>query len=416
MKTHPIMRFAALIVLSFMCAFGPATATAQETSGLSDDELETLNSAMADAEKRRGALVEKAEKIGQEIDALTKRMISLAKEIQDQETSLTRVELELTILEEDLEEQRIALQAKRDDLSSALAAMQKLSRQPASLVFLRPVSAKETSQSAALLSGVVPALNEQAAMISSDLASMRALKTRLETTQATYRVQLAALDDSRSDLEGARQQRKAQKQQLSAQAKKEAERIAALAGKAKTLKGLLARLRQERVRIAGTPRPIPRPAAPPPHAVKKPAPLFSQSRGQMPLPVRGEVIADYGKRYDGQKSAGLWIAARPLAQVVAPYDGQVVFADTFRSYGRLLIIEHSEGYHSVIAGLERADVEVGQYIVSGEPIGIMGSNARQAGVPNNPLGLPVLYMELQRNGRPINPGPWLVAKLESTSR
>lgn len=409
------MRFAPLCISAFLAlSFG--TASAQDDTALSKEELETLNTAMQSAEKRRDALVQKAAKVGEEIDALTQQMISLAKEIQNQETSLTRVEMELTVLEEELEEQRIALEAKRSDLSSALAAMQKLSRQPASLVFLRPVSAKETSQSAALLSGVVPALNEQAAMISSDLASMRALKTRLETTQATYRVQLAALDDNRSDLETARTKRKAQKQQLSAQAKQEAQRIAALAGKAKTLKGLLSRLREERVRIAGTPRPIPRPAAPPPHAVKKPAPLFSQSRGQMPLPVRGQVIADYGKRFDGQKSSGLWIAARPLAQVVAPYDGQVVFADTFRSYGRLLIIEHSEGYHSVIAGLERADVEVGQYIVSGEPIGIMGSNARQASVPNNPLGLPVLYIELQRNGRPINPEPWLTANLESTSR
>lgn len=382
----------------------------------SQEDLQTLEQAMKAANERQKTLESEAKKVGSEIDALTSKMIALAKEIQDQETSLTRVEIELEALEEDLDEQREALAAKRGDLSSTLAAMQKLSRQPTSLLFLRPVSAKETSQSAALLSGVVPVLNEQAAVIRSDLITMQNLKTRLETTQATYEVQLAALDDSRIELEDARGERQARRRTLSAEAKAEAKRVAQLAGKAKTLEGLLARLRKERTRINAVARPIPRPTAPPAYAVKQPAPLFTDARGQMPLPVRGQVLASYGKRYDGQKSAGLWIAARPNAQVIAPYDGQVVFADRFRSYGRLLIIEHSEGYHSVIAGLERADVDVGQYIVSGEPIGIMGDSKRQFSVPNNPLGLPVLYLELQRNGKPEDPSPWLTAKLESTSR
>lgn len=409
-----MVRGALLCVVVYILLSGGVTAQNEET--LSNDDLSTLEAAMAAANKRRTALEREAQTLGEEINALTQKMITLAKEIQDQETALTRVELELEVLEEDLVAQRIALQAKRKDLATTLSAMQKLSRQPTSLVFLRPVSAKKTTQSAALLAGVVPVLDEQAAMISSDIATMRSVKTQLETTQATYKVQLAALDDSRLTMEETRAQRQTRKRTLSAEAKAEVQRIASLAGEAKTLEGLLKRLREERLKVAGTPRPKPRPAAPPPHAVKKPAPLFSQSRGQIPLPVRGQVIGDYGKRYDGQKSAGLWIAARPNAQVIAPYDGQVVFAEKFRSYGRLLIIEHSEGYHSVIAGLERADVDVGQFIVSGEPIGIMGNTARQAAVPNNPLGMPVLYLELQRNGRSINPAPWLTANLESTSR
>lgn len=392
------------------------SALAQSADEPPASELQTIAQQMEAAKQRREKLEKQAQALSQEIEGLTQKMIALAKDIQDQETSLTRVELELEVLEENLEDQRTALQAKRADLATTLGAMQKLSRQPTSLVFLKPVSAKKTSQSAALLAGVVPVLDEQAAIISSDLAIMKSVKTQLETKRATYKVQLAALDDNRLALEDARTLRQSRKRTLSAEAQAEAERIAALAGEAKTLEGLLKRLREERLKVAGTPRPKPRPAAPPAYAVKKPVPLFSQSRGQIPLPVRGQVIGDYGKRYDGQKSAGLWIAARPSAQVIAPYDGQVVFADKFRSYGRLLIIEHSEGYHSVIAGLERADVKVGQFIVSGEPIGIMGTAARQVRVPNNPLGMPVLYLELQRNGRSINPAPWLTANLESTSR
>ncbi|MEM7570605.1 MAG: peptidoglycan DD-metalloendopeptidase family protein [Pseudomonadota bacterium] len=379
-------------------------------------DLVSIEEAMKAAKKRRAQLEEEARKISEEIDALTQKMVKLAKEIQSQESALGRVELELDALEDELEEQRSALETKRKDLGQTLAAMQKLSRQPSSLVFLRPVSAQETGRSAALLSSVVPVLNEQAALIRSDLATLKVIKTRLETTKGTYQVQLAALSDSRRDLEDAQDKRKARRKQLSADAQAEAERIAKLAGEAKTLGGLLDKLREERAKVAAAPRPVPKPAAPPSYAFQKPKQLFSESRGQMPLPVSGTIVGAYGKPFDGVKSQGLWVAARPNAQVIAPYDGQVVFANTFRSYGRLLIIEHSEGYHSVIAGLKRSDVRVGQYVVSGEPIGLMGDQRAQRPIPNNPLGLPLLYLELQRNGRSLDPSPWLLASLETSSR
>ncbi|MGD1956600.1 MAG: murein hydrolase activator EnvC family protein [Sphingomonadales bacterium] len=407
------MRRHFLVILMIAGVLLPMPALSQD---ISQENLRSIEAEMERARERRRAMETEAKAIQGEIDSLTERLISMAREVQNQETALSRVELELSVLEEDLAKQRAALDIKRGDLSKTLAAMQKLSRQPSSLVFLRPVSVEETGRSAALLSAVVPVLNEQAALIRDELATMQVLKTRLETTQATYRVQLSALQDNRAALETTQNERKKRRAALSAQAQAEAKRIAQLAAEAKTLGGLLDRLRLEKEQLAAAPRPKPRPSAPPSYAIKKPAPLFSQSRGQMPLPVRGTVIGAYGKPYDGSKSQGLWVAARPNAQVVAPYDGQVVFADVFRSYGRLLIIEHSEGYHSVIAGLARSDVGVGQYVVSGEPIGVMGTRARQLGVPNNPLGLPVLYLELQRNGRSLDPSPWLMASLENSSR
>jgi murein hydrolase activator len=74
----------------------------------------------------------------------------------------------------------------------------------------------------------------------------------------------------------------------------------------------------------------------------------------------------------------------------------VVFAGPFRGYGQLLIIEHSEGYHSLMAGMGRIDTSVGARVLAGEPIGAMAED-----------GTPSLYVELRRDGQPINPLPWL---------
>lgn len=133
---------------------------------------------------------------------------------------------------------------------------------------------------------------------------------------------------------------------------------------------------------------------------------FSQGQGQMPFPARGRIITRYGQTNDvGVVNKGLEIATRKGAQVIAPFDGQVAFAGLFRGYGLLLIIEHSEGYHTLLAGMARIDATVGQRLTSGEPVGIMAQDEAK----------PMLYVELRRNGQPVNPLPWLTAQKRRVS-
>ena len=96
----------------------------------------------------------------------------------------------------------------------------------------------------------------------------------------------------------------------------------------------------------------------------------------------------------------------PATEVVAPLAGTVVFAGPFKGYGKLLIIKHGRGYHTLLAGLARIEARVGDKLLSGEPIGAM---ATQAGIANQ------LYLELRHSGRPINPLPWLAANNDKVS-
>lgn len=133
---------------------------------------------------------------------------------------------------------------------------------------------------------------------------------------------------------------------------------------------------------------------------------FSAGQGHMPFPARGKIVTRYGQNNElGVASKGLSIITRQGAQVVSPYDGQVAFAGPFRGYGLLLIIEHSEGYHTLLAGMARIDAQVGQRLLAGEPVGIMGQDEAK----------PTLYVELRRNGQPVNPLPWLTAQKSKVS-
>ena len=79
------------------------------------------------------------------------------------------------------------------------------------------------------------------------------------------------------------------------------------------------------------------------------------------------------------------------------------FAGQFRSYGRLLIINAGDGYYLVLAGLDQTSVEVGQFVLAGEPVGSMGE--KSAGPPGSD-GDPTLYVEFKKDGGSIDPEPW----------
>ena len=117
-----------------------------------------------------------------------------------------------------------------------------------------------------------------------------------------------------------------------------------------------------------------------------------------------ELVAARGRDFDsvqpgaGPGGGGMMIAALPGQPVAAPKDGRIVFADAFKSYGLLLIIEHESEYHTLLWGFSRLRVGVGDKVHGGEVVGVMDVID---GLP------PRLGVELRRRGRPIDPLPWL---------
>ncbi|MFQ5346949.1 MAG: murein hydrolase activator EnvC family protein, partial [Rhodothalassiaceae bacterium] len=143
---------------------------------------------------------------------------------------------------------------------------------------------------------------------------------------------------------------------------------------------------------------------------------FAAARGSLPLPVRGALVKEFGEQSGALHERGITIAALPGAQVVAPYDGRVVFAGPFRGYGQLLIISHGGGYHTLLAGMARIYATVGQWVLAGEPVGEMAAGDARAAVVAGGAGAtagttPKLYVELRQGGEPVDPLPWLAAGL-----
>ena len=144
--------------------------------------------------------------------------------------------------------------------------------------------------------------------------------------------------------------------------------------------------------------------------VKSDSIAFASAKGLLAFPVNGAKIRDFGGS-DGAGGAekGISLATRPGAQVTTPCDGWVVYAGPFRSYGQLLILNAGGGYHVLIAGMERISVNIGQFVLTGEPVATMGSTSQVASILATNASQPVLYVEFRKDGTPIDPGPWWAA-------
>jgi murein hydrolase activator len=138
----------------------------------------------------------------------------------------------------------------------------------------------------------------------------------------------------------------------------------------------------------------------------KPAIPFDKAKGSLPMPCAGKKIKAFGARDEaGGKSEGVMVESRNEAQVISPSDGWVIYSGQFRSYGQLLIINAGGGYHILLAGMDQIYTSVGQFVLAGEPVAVMGKAAPDTANGTQLRG-PALYIEFRKDARPVDPDPW----------
>jgi septal ring factor EnvC (AmiA/AmiB activator) len=380
------MRVVSLALLAFLSVAG--TATAQEVPAPGPlQQLQELERALELSRQRQQELARQAARLAQELGTLRAQLVIAAEAVQVQEARITAITTRLEVLRVEEAARSEALVREHRDLAQVLASLARLSRQPPATMVAGDGAALDLVRSSLLLAAVVPGLQERARDAVHDLQTIRALRIAIDEEQAGLADARAQRENERKRLAVLLEQKGAEQARTQTQANTERDRIGRMAAEAQDLRELLGRLDAEPGLNAG-----------PPEGTRP----FAQARGRLPLPARGKVIRSWGDIDPlGFPARGLTVEIVADAQVVAPYDGRIVFADAFRSYGQLLIISHGGGYHTLIAGLYRIDGQVGQWLLAGEPVG-------QASHGEN--GKSTLYVELRRNGEPINPLPWLAAR------
>ena len=377
------------LVLATGLAVSSFSLAAQNNPASAKSELSRVTSQIKQAEKEHKTLREKVKTVQKEILDVRRKMVAAASSIQEQEESLDRLEQKLAEFEAQQSLMKKRLEVRKAQRMRVLAALQSLAFKPTEALIAQPLAPQDTLRSALLLREAVPQLEYSTEGLRKDLTKIASLTTAIRAQYAQIKTMTQRLNEKRRGM-NVLIKKKSQLQTAfaseSARAKTRAENLARQAG---NLKELLAKLEADSKRRSGGSK-----------KSEIPTGAFMAARGRIPYPVKGTIVKKYGEQIEaGITSKGITIRTRPNAQVISPYDGTVLFAGPFRGYGQLLIIEHGDGFHTLLAGIGRLDTSVGQSLLAGEPVGIMVAQSK-----------PTLYIELRKNGQPVNPAGWLHRK------
>ena len=416
-----------------LCLVLPASALAESNAGdvAEPGDLKKIETQLEKARERQKQFEAQSQAMAGEISSLREKLIQTAASVQKREEAVTGSEDRLKGLKAAEAVVAAQLERRRADMADLLAALTTLDRHPPPALAVRPDDALAAIRSAALLGSIVPELRQEAEKLKARLEHLAALRKSILSERDTLSTAKTELTAERAKLQALLDEKTAAQQKLDARAQAEEERAQALSRKATSLKDLIARLEAD----AATRLPPARPdrtrqtapetgaerengkgaqvaaiTPPRPSMVLPPSKRrFSEAKGLIRLPAAGEIVQTFGSKLPGGGvSRGIRMATRPNAQLIAPFDGRIAFAGPFRRYGQLLILSVGEGYHVLLAGMTRIDGKVGQDILAGEPIGMMGPSPDEKGRETATGKRPTLYIEFRKDGDPIDPRPWLL--------
>lgn len=375
-----------------------------------------------------------------ELAKLNKQMTKAAKQIQIDENKTTKMESELELLEKKLQVSEEQFSIEYKNLAQILLSMQNLALYPSETLIVHPLSPVEIIQSAILMRESVPYIKENANKIKKDIEDINAQKKRVKEALKKVESQRSLLMNQQKKIQQMLEKKNSIRKKIEGESTELKLQADKLASEAANLKELVEKLekdeelnrrRKEEIKKAAKRREqeaFIKLQEEQKKRIKegktkglsyqngrlyegnneeeleniKPqisnyATDFASAKGRLSRPVTGDIITSYGNELSkGVTSKGIVIKTRPQAQVIAPYDGSVIFSGPFKGYGNLIIIDHEKGYISLLAGLDVSDTQTGQTLLAGEPVGIM---------PNSDTAK--LYMEIRKDQNPINPEPWL---------
>jgi septal ring factor EnvC (AmiA/AmiB activator) len=387
-----------------------------------EQELEAARAQQKSAAELQEKLKADIAAIGQDRSKLNQQLIDIAARVRGVETRIGDAEARLRPLDAREQQIRVSLDSRRSEIVEVLAALQRAGRRAPPALLVRPEDALQSLRTAMLLGSVVPEMRAQAERLVADLGELISLRKTIATERDQLAVDRDKLRGDQVQLASLVEERQRKQSAIEKDLETEGARALALARQADSLQGLIAKLEQDlksAAKAAQTASLQGAPAAlngkPNLKALKDPARLspaiaFASAKGLFALPVNGVKIRDFGGS-DGVGGAekGISLATRAGAQVTTPCDGWVVYAGPFRSYGQLLILNAGGGYHVLIAGMERISVNIGQFVLTGEPVATMGTTSQVASILAANASQPVLYIEFRKDGTPIDPGPWWAA-------
>ncbi len=383
-----------LILLYLTCAasllWSQATYARQQqiipapiTSPLKPQTLQEVESQISAEQQRSTNLEKQKQHIEKQVKKIQTELVIVAKKIQKNENEIIRLENRLKLHEAEKNDLNDKIASSKKNIVQLILVIEKLEKIPFIALAAQPGAALETAQNALILANLGKSLKIRSSNLKKNTERVQTIITNLQHDKKTLQKTKQAFKNDQSILKRQAKLKKTLLARSQKDIKLQKIKIKKIVSKANTLKDLIKSVKTQPQQKNSLEK------------IKSILPKFKSAK--MGMPVAGNISVRYGKRdHLNAISKGLWISSRDQALVTSPYDGEIKFIGEFKSYGNIIIIEHKNGYHSLIAGLDNISINIGDNVITGEPIGHLEKS-------KTPTKAAQLYFELRKSGKAIDP-------------
>lgn len=361
-----------------------ASATAPDQLAV---ERERLKLARAEAMQANARAADLARQAARERGAVAKAQAeeaAVGARIDRAAANVTAAQAQVAITEELLARQRAALGERQRPVAKLVAALSSLARRPVAAAIVQPGSVTDLVHVRAVLGRTLPAIRRNTADLRGALAQSRRLRAAAAEAASGLEQSRRLLVAERQALAAVRAKHASAAVQLNRDALAQSDRAIALGEEARDIVDRMSAFGETQAtleELAALPGP--------PRAIVAPVTRDAPYR----LPIDGRLVTGFGELSDnGVRSRGLTFAVARGATVRAPAAGQVLLSRSFRDYGGIVIIDHGNGWNTLVTGLGATAVARGAQVSAGDPLGRAPLDAAE----------PRITVELRRQGRPID--------------
>ena len=371
-----------VLTLAPLGVAGMLMAQAAPSLDAQQNDLRAAKAKALTAERRSEFLRQEASNATSTADRIVAQRAVLSAEIAAAEAQIEAANARIAIIARRQQAQRSRLGQESEPVLRLNAALQQLTSRPTALMIAQPGQREDYIHLRAVMATVQPEIIRRTGALRQQIAAQNELR-------AQELVALKSLGDARTRLQSRRTalarlegNARGKAGDLSADAAIEFEQAIAQGERARDIVGRIdtQRLSSEKAaELAALGGPMVRQSGEKRQASGKAAYI---------LPARGNVVSGFNElNATGYRERGIRLAVVASSPVVAPAAGKVTFAGRYRSYGQIIIIEHGNGWNTLITNLDAVQVAKGASVRQGAVLGTSGDDAAEIGV------------ELRKNGR-----------------
>lgn len=387
-----------LLLQLFMLICSPLLAMADVR-----DELKGVNSQIREKQQ----LIKQTKKVESKISS---ELTRIERSLKEKESSLTSLHKEMKVVESGISATQKQIQLtvaeldkKKAQISRRITSLYKAGEMGSVRIFFSSGTLPQALENQRYMQSVLEQDRKLFNEYQSKLQQLQGLKDSLEREAAKKEKLTAKIQSKKQEIESEKSKKAAYLTQVRQEKKGYQASLKELQENARRLQSMVEKL-EARSRKSYShkdeKKPVPGEHYQPPLTDRG----FGAQRGRLSLPVAGEIKSRFGKHKHAEFNSftfnnGITFSAAMNADIKSVFDGEVIFAEKFKGYGNMLIIDHGGGYFTLYANASKIVKKVGASVRRNEVVAHVGDSDAANG--------PQLYFEIRYQGKPVDPGPWL---------